>query len=411
MIITNLSSFCASDEEQFLDTFTRQNRQNRNAFTIIELLVVTAIIGMLLAILLPAVQAAREAARRMQCANHMKQFGLALHAYHDTHDELMRGGRAASGIVWIHWLLPFIEQTAAASHIEYAPSLPARTTSYITYSYNENGKDNSIFFRAANRIPILNCPSDKVGAVVPDTDSISFFRAMALYNYVICQGNAVVFDTNTSVGGYGNPGFWAKSFLPPGAPETNREYFKGALFPISTASDCFVNAEAAPYPPGTPLPDIPLSFRAAEDGLSNIVILSELLIGSSGKPAGNANMGEQDTRGLFIRTFQMPFFTTYLQPNSIDPDKPYGDINRCLNHPESGLPCIQTIWNADAENSLINGGEVAPRDVGFLAARSRHTGGVNACRGDGSVDFYSATVNPSVWRLLGGIRTGETKSL
>src|SRR5882724_11786554 len=105
----------------------------RTAFTLVELLVVIAIIGVLVALLLPAVQAAREAARRMQCSNHLKQIGLAVQNYHDTFQSLPYGSRARYvntsttnpagqqfGPSWYVGLLPFAEQKPLSDLIENA---------------------------------------------------------------------------------------------------------------------------------------------------------------------------------------------------------------------------------------------------------------------------------------------------
>src|SRR5262245_49820062 len=96
----------------------------RFGFTLVELLVVIAIIGVLVALLLPAVQTAREAARRMQCTNNLKQIGLAIHNYHDIHNRFPSGflfqapgmnGRGdrpnrAPGFSWHSLILPQLEQ-------------------------------------------------------------------------------------------------------------------------------------------------------------------------------------------------------------------------------------------------------------------------------------------------------------
>ncbi|QDS90670.1 Type II secretion system protein G precursor [Rosistilla ulvae] len=103
----------------------------RRGFTLVELLVVIAIIGILVGLLLPAVQAAREAARRMQCSNNMRQIGLAMHNYHDTHRRFpyawrtfdstpgtVPAGQTHCRDTWFHRLLPYIEQDAMSNVYE-----------------------------------------------------------------------------------------------------------------------------------------------------------------------------------------------------------------------------------------------------------------------------------------------------
>lgn len=89
-------------------------RQSYSGFTLVELLVVIAIIGILVALLLPAIQAAREAARRSQCQNNLKQIGLALQSHLDTHKAFPMGRNKANqfAVSWAYYLLPYLEETA-----------------------------------------------------------------------------------------------------------------------------------------------------------------------------------------------------------------------------------------------------------------------------------------------------------
>jgi len=88
--------------------------RNRGGFTLVELLVVIAIIGILVALLLPAIQAAREAARRAQCVNNLKQIGIAIQNYHDVHKRMPNSRRKCDWITWAAELWPFLEEENAS---------------------------------------------------------------------------------------------------------------------------------------------------------------------------------------------------------------------------------------------------------------------------------------------------------
>ena len=137
-------------------------------FTLVELLVVIAIIGILVALLLPAVQAAREAARRMQCSNNLKQQGLAFQNHHDSMKAFPCGGAGTSwwatpytAETWGHsqWvmLLPYMEQSAMHSQIKWGVN-PDPTTNATGQSVNSGWDTNAAVWQD-KRIPMLICPS------------------------------------------------------------------------------------------------------------------------------------------------------------------------------------------------------------------------------------------------------------
>ena len=146
----------------------------RRAFTLVELLVVVTIIGVLVALLLPAVQAAREAARRAQCCNHVKQLGLALHNYNQAHDvfppgcvvslgtypafdpwtEASTAGTGRHGTSWMLMLLPYIEQTALYGGWNFTANVAGNVTVAQT--------DIAAFYCPSRRKKLRNKDSDRM---------------------------------------------------------------------------------------------------------------------------------------------------------------------------------------------------------------------------------------------------------
>ncbi|MEX0791919.1 MAG: DUF1559 domain-containing protein [Pirellulaceae bacterium] len=127
------------------------NSALRRAFTLVELLVVIAIIGVLVALLLPAVQQAREAARRMQCTNNLKQLALAMHNHHDTYNKFPIGATNAPRHTWVVEIWPFIEQSALAD--QYDPVQPFHVAPHVNL-----GATTGL---CAQTVDMYFCPSEK----------------------------------------------------------------------------------------------------------------------------------------------------------------------------------------------------------------------------------------------------------
>jgi prepilin-type N-terminal cleavage/methylation domain-containing protein/prepilin-type processing-associated H-X9-DG protein len=230
---------------------------SRKAFTLVELLVVIAIVGVLVALLLPAVQAARESARRTECANNLRQWTVATHLYHDAHRRLPIGARSHPRQTWVMHLWSFIEQSTLAmrNRLEQDFLIPPAT---IPYTLNGlTGQYVSLYY----------CPSDSAGS---DQTVGEFQRRRG--NYVVNWGNVShLFRLDVE----GNAPF---------------SYIEGD----------------AKNPRRTQLSDI-------TDGVSNTLMMSETLRAWSDKD--NDWRGDiQNNQGVFR-------FHTRMLPNTSEPDR------------------------------------------------------------------------------------------
>ena len=371
-------------------------------FTLVELLVVIAIIGVLIGLLLPAVQQAREAARRMQCSNNMCQLGLAVHNFVDTSGGILPAGcRDYNFMSWVTFILPQMEQNnryeaMSVSYVAYGAS--SGTGGWVSdpSDSTEGGRyDRMQNVRAwQGGVENYQCPSSLENPFY--TAGASGARVWPKINYVACAGQTAIGDAQTRGGNViaGGRNWRISNYYGLkriGGNSSDVVMEQGALFgngmPGALPSTATGREEAMGKVKGE-------SLASCTDGLSNTAMFSEVLQTASDTSHSSSY---SDFRGSPYRG-ENAFFSTYYEPNTKNPDemmsssychKPGTDVTK-------GAPCI-------AEN--------APAGYAIrISARSQHPGGVNVTRGDGSVGFYADTIARPIWRAFGTSQGGEALS-
>ena len=327
---------------------------SRKAFTLVELLVVIAIIGILIALLLPAVQAAREAARRLQCTNHLKQLGVALHSYHDTYSKLPAGGycrpkyggsRIHHCHTWIESVFPFIEMGSIFDRIEFDHANNMRTNPLVL---------NELY------LPGLACPSDPDAGLMDNARRSDYLPGRA--------------GTKSM----------AQSYAPSGGPlEMNHcpyQFVGGHTTSNGEPFNCqsqrgggLLNSAPSKGAPGM-FAGGPVSynFRDCTDGTSHTFLVGETL------PAYST----------FMMYFcgHMNVATTHMPINSY---RVYAERCPKTEQLRSNTDCYAYMGGFNSE----------------------HPGGVNIAMTDGSVSFVSETIDYVIYQYLGDRRDGNQASI
>ncbi|MDR1960345.1 MAG: DUF1559 domain-containing protein [Planctomycetaceae bacterium] len=344
----------------------------RSGFTLVELLVVIAIIGILIALLLPAVQAAREAARRMQCSNNMKQFALAFHNYHDAYQAFPPGAGRINSYNTMRFnqhvkILPYIEQTPL----------------YDAYVASSQHQCDPL---AQTSIAAFLCPSDG-NAKLPGSSSAR---------------TSIIVSIGDSFG-------------------TQAANFRGVVA-WSLASSNTILGTAVYY----------RTFGSITDGSSNTCLCSEIVsttaINDKSIKGGVIHANTSIESGSGVEGVTMPSWCMNSAPDPANP----GQLKSAASSIWRGSRMFDNAFTYALFNTVLPPNAPAcarsnnDYNWGFFPPQSHHTGGVNCGSVDGSVRFVSNTVDTNglpntaheqtgnspfgVWGAFGSINGGESKS-
>ena len=326
--------------------------RRRTGFTLIELLVVIAIIAILIALLLPAVQQAREAARRSQCKNNLKQFGIALHSYHESAKMFPRGNFMNQGYGNYDWrnhsattvLLPYMDQKALYQNYQAQAFGPGTNRDAV----------NGTMYGIANaaKLPAFVCPSDELPA-----------NGDAPSNYVYCEGTNVGWNLASSdQNGMFNMG---------GVTVSIADIRDGTAYTIAM-SENIVSGNSSGTVDLSRIRQPGFAPAAGQYAFPTKTVVDGWYATCTATLAtlpGTTNSGRWWHRGLH----GMTLFNTILMPNSLVPN--------CTSHGCSGCD---------------------PDAFGMIGARSRHTGSVHALMGDGTTRSINNNINYDIYWAIGG---------